>query len=183
MNDTQHSFRDYSIIVDTDEKKGWKFLKLREDASAGKNADREIILSLVEKNLRCGDYTIDGHENEIAIERKSKDDFFKCLGGDRRRFKEQIRRMNEEVKRGYVIVEASFQSILNGMPDSGMNPKVAIRTRISWELRFPNVRWYFCPSVRAAEAVCFRILDRYWELYGKNLCQNNSRDQQRGGRG
>jgi len=153
------SERDYSIIVDTREQKPWKFRGLKENKN---KQEAEIYIEVKRHGLTSGDYSIYGHENKIAIERKSKADLFFCMGKDRERFERQVQRLNETVDLPYVFVEASWESIMMGCDTSKLLPKVVFRTRASWEQKYPKVKWYFLPTVRVAEAQAFRVFDTYW---------------------
>jgi ERCC4-type nuclease len=152
----------FSVAVDTREQAGWTFRDLKAD-SRDKNAP--IVVRTERKTLQSGDYSIVGHEYEIAIERKEKGDAFHCFGKDRERFERQIERLSQLQFGGYVIIEADWLSIWAGHPNSQLKPKTIHRTIISWQMRYRNVHWFLCPTRGFAEATAFRILDAYWRKY------------------
>lgn len=43
--------------------------------------------------LNCGDYSLCGLENAVAVERKSLDDLVSCLGAERSRFERELARL------------------------------------------------------------------------------------------
>jgi DNA excision repair protein ERCC-4 len=151
----------FTVAVDSREQEGWTFRGLRADAR-DKNAP--IVVRTERATLRTGDYSIVGHEGQIAIERKEKGDCFHCMGSDRDRFEKQVQRLSL-LPHGYVIVEADWLSVFAGHPNSQLKPKVIHRTVISWQMRYPSVRWWLCPTRAFAEATAFRILDAYWRKF------------------
>lgn len=149
----------FVIAVDSREGAPWHFRSIRADA---KDKNATLIVRTERKGLATGDYSIVGHENQIAIERKEKGDCFHCMGADRERFEKQVQRLSE-LPHGYVIVEADWLSVFAGHPQSQLRPKVIHRTVISWTLRYPTVNWFFAPTRAFAEATCFRLLESYWK--------------------
>lgn len=147
----------FTVAVDTREQAGWTFRGIRGDAR-DKNAP--VIVRTERKTLQTGDYSIVGHEQQIAIERKEKGDCFHCMGADRERFEQQVQRLSL-LPHGYVIVEADWLSVWAGHPNSQLKPKVIHRTIISWQLRYRSVHWFLCPSRAFAEATAYRILESY----------------------
>lgn len=147
----------FKILIDSREQKPWKFRGLK----TNKPKELEILVDTEVRGIDPGDYTIEGHEKKVAIERKSKPDLFHCLGKDRVRFEKQIERMNE-IRHAYLFVEASWESLMTGCTESRLNPRVVFRTQASWSQKYPRVHWVFCPTVRIAEAHAFRIFDTYW---------------------
>lgn len=149
----------FTILVDTREQAPFCFRGLR---SGHKSKNRPLLIRTIRATLQTGDYTIEGFERRIAIERKSKSDLFHCMGSDRERFENQIHRLNDDVEHPFVVVESSYESIVHGCDRSQLPGKTVIRTRISWEQKYPRVHWWFCPSVDFAEANSYRILETFW---------------------
>lgn len=86
--------KEYTIIVDTREQKPlW-------------NKNVEI------KGLKTGDYSIKGHEEHIAIERKSMGDLFGTLGGGHKRFKKELERA-KNLDYFAIIIDGSITKCLN----------------------------------------------------------------------
>lgn len=147
----------FTVIRDTREQSPWCFRSLRTDASSGR---KPIVVHVEDIGIPTGDYSLKGQHTTISIERKEKGDLFHCMGSDRERFENQVRRLNE-LKHGYVVVECDWPSVFAGHPRSELKPKVIHRTVISWEIKYPNVSWWFCPTRSFAEATAFRILERF----------------------
>ena len=149
----------FTVVVDSREQAPFRFSNFKSDA---KQHNKPIIIRTVRKGLKTGDYSIEGHEDQIAIERKEFGDFYNCCGQDRERFQRQLERLNE-IKVAAIVVEAGLNSVVTGHPQSRLNPKTVFRSVIAWQQRLPNINWWFCYSRRLAEAVSFRILERYWK--------------------
>lgn len=119
-------------------------------------------------NVTCthgyADYSIDGLEDEIQVERKSLQDLYSTLGQRRFEFQAEIQVLND-CKFAAVVIEAEWSKILlDPPPNSQMPPKVVSRTIQSWSLRYPRVHWFTCMNRRHGELVTFQMLMRYWEL-------------------
>ncbi len=57
----------------------------------------------ITNKLDYGDYSIKGFENQVSIERKNLEDFYRSIGKDRERFKHMLERMQETEFKGLVI--------------------------------------------------------------------------------
>ena len=63
-----------------------------------------------------------------------------------------------------MMIEADWRRVLQGAPNSKLNPKTVVRSVIAWQLNYmPRVHWWFAPGKNAAEVFTFRILDRFWK--------------------
>ena len=59
----------------------------------------------IRKKLDVGDYSIEGEENIIVVERKSMDDFVACCSRERDRFERELQRMTQTYR--ILLVECS----------------------------------------------------------------------------
>ena len=75
----------------------------------------------VRRALPAGDYSVLGHEDVIAVERKSLDDFVNTVIKDRLRFKNELLKLTE-YPHACVVVEGSLSDILHGKYLSGAHP-------------------------------------------------------------
>ncbi len=64
--------------------------------------------------LKTGDYSLEGFKNLIAVERKSLPDLLSCLGKNRKRFYEQMDRL-QEFKYKYLLLETTASTIRKGL--------------------------------------------------------------------
>jgi len=105
---------EYIVIKDTREKKGWDF-----SSSKG-------CLEMVERKLDTGDYSLDGYENTLCIERKEcVAEFATNVNEDR--FARELERM-VEIEMAFIILEFTMEDLLK-FPRQ-LPP--AVRKRISY---------------------------------------------------
>jgi DNA excision repair protein ERCC-4 len=93
-----------------------------------------IPMNVVRGTLQTGDYSVQGLEHFIALERKSLQDLIGCIGSDRERFEKEIQRMLAYECRG-IIVEASWLDLEAGQWRSRVSPKSAMGSVLSWIAR------------------------------------------------
>jgi len=98
---------DYIIVVDTREQKPlW---------NEGKN--------VIRKTLKTGDYSIEGYEDKILIERKSLIDLYGTLGKGHTRFKKELERALE-LDYFAIVVDGSYSSCYNKDFDGAYHSKM-----------------------------------------------------------
>lgn len=87
------------------------------------------------KTVRCGlptgDYSVEGYETEITIERKSLDDFIGSISTGRERFEREIERLLKFESK-MILVEGSAEDILKQRYVSRMNPTSVFGTIASF---------------------------------------------------
>jgi ERCC4-type nuclease len=138
-----------SILVDTREQRPYKF--------------RDITPrpKLTVATLKTGDYTLEGFEKQIAVERKSLIDAFSTFGAGRKRFERSLERMMD-FDFSVIIIEADWHTIIRTPPQrSKLNPKSFYASVIAWEQRY-GVHFWCCPNRAFAERTCYRILERFY---------------------
>lgn len=157
----------FKIVVDNAEQMPWRFTDLRQRETDG---GKIIAVPLItDRKLRTGDYSIDGLEHLVTIERKSKSDLFGTLGVGRERFEREFERM-AEMQWSAVVVEADWQSILDDPPErSGVSPESVEGTILSWSHRFPKTHWFLCQHRRHAEHAALRLLMNFHRRYIRSL--------------
>jgi len=85
--------------------------------------------------LATGDYSIQGIEERVAIERKSLQDLVGCCGRDRERFKRELQRLKAYDCRA-VIIEADAGQVVNGAFRGQLKPAHIIGSVASWQTRY-----------------------------------------------
>ncbi len=83
------------IVIDTREQKKLPF------------KEGKVITGITEKKLDAGDYSLLGHENKIAFERKSAGDLYATLGKGHGRFKKELERA-KDYDYFAIIIEESY---------------------------------------------------------------------------
>lgn len=133
----------YKIIQDTREQTPWKF-------AVGKDCT-----DLTVKKLDIADYTLEGLEEILLIERKlSVSEISKnMIGKDYERFERELIRLNE-VQHAYLIMEFTLMDLLQ-YPWGDKNLPLSVKRRIKLtgkfilkkliqlELKFPNISFVF----------------------------------------
>lgn len=113
----------------------------------------------VRKKLYAGDYSIEGHEDVVAVERKTHADAYGSLGRGRARFHREIDKL-ANYQYAAIVIECDLRTFLEPPPDSMLSPKAAINTLISWDVRF-GVRPVFAGNRKLAEVYAYRILQKF----------------------
>jgi len=147
-----------AVLIDRREKAAYSFTGFRADVRQGEKPLR-VLTRIVD--LRSGDYSLVGLQDQIAVERKSLDDLFHTIGQQRSRFHRELERLSR-LTFAAVVVEAEWSAVLDHPPaNSRLSPKTIFRSVIAWQQLFPTVAWWFVPGRRPAEIVTFRILERF----------------------
>jgi hypothetical protein len=158
-------FNPFVVIVDTREQAPWQFQNFRADSD---KKYRPLVIHTDRRGLKSGDYSIDGHENAIAIERKSLADAFSTFTVGRERFERELERLSA-MSFAAVIIEGTWTDILVGpqresksVDHSLVIGKTVHRSILAWSMRFPRIHWWPVGGRDMAESMCFRTLERYW---------------------
>lgn len=149
----------FTVLVDQQEGRPYKFRDLRADAREGR---RPLRVATRTVHLKTGDYSLEGMEDRVSVERKSLADLYGTLGGARERFERELARL-QQMECATVVIEASWPQILLDPPEfSRLNPKTVHRSIIAWQQEFPRVHWWAAGDRRLAEVTTLRILQRFW---------------------
>lgn len=98
----------FLILIDSREQHPYQFQGLISDARQGR---RPITVRQEVRGLPTGDYSLEGCEAQIAVERKSAADLFHTLGQGRDRFERELVRL-ADLPVAAVVVEAEWSEIL-----------------------------------------------------------------------
>lgn len=121
--------------------------------------------------IPVGDYSIAGLEDRFAIERKSLEDLFNTVIGDRARFVEELERA-----RGYaffaVLVEATFREVVEytsprstriSEAQRAARPATVINSLNAWAVEY-GLRVYYVDRDRdLCRALVLRLAERFYE--------------------
>jgi DNA excision repair protein ERCC-4 len=153
---------DITAIIDTREQRPWSLAPLKTKRAT----------------LVTGDVSVAGLEDILTVERKSLGDLLGCMGGARKRFEEEIERLQAYPMRA-VIVEASYGELVDGgwllgMSGDGsvrskVHPNSAIGSVLGW--MGSGIPFLFCRDAAEADLMAARFLficarRRYRELSG-----------------
>lgn len=120
---------------------------------------KDYPCNVTRRALKSGDYSIHGYENEVTIERKSKEDLFQSLGKERDRFHREFQRLSE-YRYSALVIESSLNGLLEQPGYSRMNPSSVINSVISWGLKY-GVQIYFADNRKLAECLIYKIFYHY----------------------
>jgi ERCC4-type nuclease len=150
----------FKIIVDTREQLPFRFENMRDGR-------RKVFVFTRRKGLQTGDYSIEGYENKICVERKSLQDAYQTFIHERERFVRELERMKTfDICK--VIIEAEWREI--ACPEllvegwySGINPNSIIASIVHWQREYPHVHFTAAGDRATAEKKTFHFLQRYWK--------------------
>jgi len=130
-------------------------------------------------HLETGDYTVEGYEDQFAVERKSINDLATSLGSTRENFEAEIERaqsMNEFT----VLIEGSRQDIEDDRYYSNIHPNSVLGTVEKWPLKYGTLNFIWAGEDQDGRRVrsmseardhaaqeCLRLLDR-WVLIAES---------------
>jgi ERCC4-type nuclease len=158
-------YKDFKVIIDDREKDGWKF------EEEEKKPSKFRLAGCVTKRLETGDYTIEGCENLLVIEKKSglnelANNFMNK--DNKARFYRELERM-QPFKHRYLLVEGNVDrdKLKLGIPKSRYAPpmsavlRMVIRACIDYDVKF-----MFCGDAGhlVARAIMEEVLKKENEL-------------------
>ena len=147
------------ILLDLREKDPWDFRTIRKEYPG-------ISFDVERRHIATGDYTVEGLETEIVIERKSPKDAINTLTQDLRRFDCEFQRMDKMA--AFVIVETTLEKALGNVRDySQLLHGATIRRSLKqglvlMALKYPAIKWIFTNDRQTAEFTAFGLLYRHW---------------------
>lgn len=156
----------YTVIKDTREQEGYTF----EPFSTRYHTCKGMVV----KKLDTGDYSLEGLEDKICIERKaSVAEFAKNVGQDQYRFRQEVKRM-KEFPHKFIILEFSLSDLMMfpegaNIPEEGwdkikISNKFMLRTLMEFQI-YDDIHVIFCDSKKNAKWAVLSILKRMNELY------------------
>ena len=152
------------ILKDTREKQGWDF-------ESSEKCEAQIDIG-----LKTGDYTLEGLETSLCIERKaSTGELAMNLGKKRKTFEAEIERMSH-FRWAYIICEFSIDDLMtfpqnSGIPKSKwkfirMNGKFMWRKLSEYE-EDHGIQIVFCDDRETAKDRVLRIFDDVTEILSR----------------
>jgi hypothetical protein len=133
------------VVIDTREQRPYRF-------------DPRFVI-VTRRGPPAGDYSVAGHEHEVAVERKSLGDFVSSVIHERERFERELARLS-----GYetscVLVEADLRDIVNGRYRSCAHPNSVLGSMIALIVDY-RVPILFCSTREIAGRLTAGILRRY----------------------
>jgi ERCC4-type nuclease len=119
----------------------------------------------IRKALPAGDYSLDGLEDRVAVERKSLADFVATVIRSRKRFHRELQKL-AAYDAACVVVECNFRDLVDGRYRSDAHPHALIATVASIVVDF-GVPVYFCSDRQAA---C-RFVEEYLTRFHRRIAR------------
>lgn len=112
--------------------------------------------------LPAGDYSVQGLEARVAIERKSLGDAYGTFGRGRARFERELEKL-AQMEFAAVVIEASMLHALTCPPPKvqKFTPKHFNRAVVAWSERF-GVHFWYCCCRELAQRQTYILLERFW---------------------
>src|SRR5690554_351417 len=101
--------------------------------------------------LEAGDYSVAGHEDQVAVERKSLADFVHTVVHDFGRFARELEKL-ARMQLACVVVEADLDDVLRGLREAdlrGATPTAVLGAALHIAARY-RIPVYWCGSRQAA---------------------------------
>jgi ERCC4-type nuclease len=112
--------------------------------------------------LKSGDYSLEGFETMLAVERKNHSDAWGCLTEGRKRFERCLERLSL-MDRAAIVIESSMAEFVIPPPQiKRVNAATAMGSYISWSTKY-RIPVYFAENRQWAERVTLRILAAYYK--------------------
>ncbi len=124
-----------------------------------------LKINYYKKALRTGDYSIKGHENKFALERKTLNDFISSITSGRERFIKEMKRASAFTYFA-VIIETSYFDIKHKNYYSDVPPKVILNTIFSWSTKY-NMPFFLVGSREGGALATVKLA----EFYLKNVAK------------
>jgi len=149
----------FNVIIDTKEKQPWKLTG---------SSINEVVLH----KLDTGDYTIQGYEHILTIERKKSTAEF-AINIVEKRFPAFMQRM-KEIQHSYMVMEFSYDDVLEFPRNSGIPKSKWARLQVSSNFMVKRISEYlveygvpiiFAGDRENAERVCQSIMKEFYEKY------------------
>lgn len=150
-----------TLIIDTREKRPINI-------SCGR-----VFENIITEKLDTGDYSIDGLQEYLCIERKGSIQEF-AQNVLQKRFTRELDRMNH--KYSFVILEFTFDQLLSYPDGCGLPQKVIrkIKTNGKWittqlidlQLKYPHIHFIFVGNnaVEYITRICRKVVEAEWKL-------------------
>lgn len=152
----------YTVIKDTREKQGYFFNEYRN------------CLGMVDRKLDTGDYTIEGFEDKICIERKaSPTELALNLGSNKTTFLKEIERM-QDFEHRYLILEFNLEDLADFPKNSNIPEAKRKSIRVTGKyiikcltefMIYDNINVVFCGNKHSAFLFVSSLLKRLNEQY------------------
>ena len=120
-----------------------------------------VFNNFIVSALKSGDYSIQGYEDQVAIERKTKEDAYQSFGRGRSRFERELGRLSV-LKYSAIVIEDNLPNFIKSPVHSEMHPKAAVNSVIAWAVKY-KIGVFFAGDRRHGNAITYRLLEKFWK--------------------
>lgn len=145
------------ILVDTREQLPWQFEHI--DYQTGEVTNHPSVLD----TLGEGDYSLEGLESYVRLERKSLPDLVQTITWGRKAWCAELSRLQETIQHPFIYVEGCWHDIAEHAYRNNVKPQAVTGSVLSFMHDFARVQWVWCGTRRLAEAMAvrhFSIIER-----------------------
>lgn len=136
----------FTLIIDTREQQPFAF---------------EGLIT-VRRKLNAGDYSIEGLEDRVAVERKNKSDAWGCMSDSRARFEKCAERL-AALDRALIVIECGLESFcIRPSQIERVSVASAVGGYVSIMVRH-GIPVVWCDTRAYAERMTARFLASYWK--------------------
>lgn len=152
----------FTIIIDTREQAPYQFAGHKCQRASGSPIIPLLVTTTTHK-LDTGDYSIEGMEDRVCVERKSLDDALGTFTTGRDRFERELERM-EEFEAAAVVLEFEWNALLRLGANDGrnVNGRSIDGSLIAWSQRFKRVKFFHRPTRQHGQEFVLHYLARFW---------------------
>jgi ERCC4-type nuclease len=120
----------------------------------------------IRRKLKTGDYSLEGFENRVCVERKTAADLFGSMGRGRVNLEKEFQRMASFDFAAFMI-EDDWTNILKNPPVySQMNPRAVFRTCLAWAVKY-GVHVVWGHRREHAEKITYILLENFLKYHGR----------------
>lgn len=158
-------FTRLTVIVDTRERLPYDFAP-PPDAPEPDNFEP---LKTIRRGLKTGDYSIDGHEDRIVIERKTLADAHGSLGREHKRFARELERMRDFAPHAYIVIEGTIVDLATSRKYGTANPMALTASLLSMCVKY-GIAPVFASNRTYGQAATSKILRAFYKYH----CQDET---------
>lgn len=161
--DGSYCLAPWIVVVDTREQTPWQFQELVAVKTVTRKKQKvrlakPLVVRTDRTTLRTGDYSIEGHEEQFSLERKSLSDALGTFTAGRERFERELERM---AAMDFAAVVMEFPEHAKIPPDRKITWTTVSESIRAWRQRY-GVHFIFCRNRYFAELTAMREMRRWW---------------------
>ena len=118
----------------------------------------------IDRKLDVGDYSVEGYEDQFAVERKSLNDLTQSLGVDRERFEREIKR-GQALDELAVVVESNPREVQQWDYYSDIHPNSILGTCRKWPSKYETLEFQWAGNRMHGKRHTLEFLTEWTKQY------------------